>query len=226
MNQGIASLHKILKDQSRQRILLILNEKGNQTYTDLMTNQGFTSTGKFNYHLKILNGLVSKDQDGFYFLTEKGNLAIRLLEEFGEKKNAPQQEVFVPRGFYVFSGLFLTFMLNLLFGFYVISIDLYKVLPYTFAVSGVVFLVIGERARRRKTMSRCENLMLGVKITAIFAGVFVGWVIVYYTGSWLFDFKWWILLSLVIGLIFGGYVGYLSYKKSKFSKMIYYNPFV
>jgi hypothetical protein len=229
MNQGIASLHKILKDESRQQILLNLGEKGNQTYSDLMTSQGFTSTGKFNYHLKILNGLVSKNQDGLYYLTEKGRLAIRLLEEFGEKKNDPQQDAFVPRGFYIFSGLFLTFMLNLFFGLYVIKIDLYQVSPYAFAVSGVIFLIIGERARRRKTMSRSENLRLAVKITAIFAGVFAGWVIVYYTGTWLFDSEYWLLPNLVIGLILGGSIGgsigYLSYKRSKFSKPIHYTPF-
>ena len=43
-----------------------------------------TSTGKLNYHLKMLNGLVEKNQDGLYLLTEKGKLAIRLMEEFCE----------------------------------------------------------------------------------------------------------------------------------------------
>ncbi|NLF89304.1 hypothetical protein GX563_10845 [Candidatus Bathyarchaeota archaeon] len=211
--------------------MLILNGEGSHTYTDLMNGQGFTSTGKFNYHLKMLNGLIAKNQDGFYFLTEKGKLAIRLLEEFGEKRNKRQEDSFIPRSFYIFSGLFLTFMLNLFFGFYVIRIDLNLLSPYVFAVLGAVFLVIGERARRRKTMSRCKNQMLGVKVIAIFAGAFVGWVIVYFSAEyllgdikpWIFDLEWgvkfnWLPMSF-IGLIIGSLVGYGIYKWSKFSKI-------
>jgi hypothetical protein len=212
MSNGIASLHKILKDETRRKIVITLNERGSQTYTDLMNSQGITSTGKINYHIKMLDGLVAKNQDGLYSLTEKGKLAIRLIDEFCEKKNNTQ-EAFVPRGFYIFTGLFLTFLLNLFFGLYVIKMDLYVLFPYVFVFSGAVFLVMGERARRRKTMSRCENQMLGVKIIAIFAGVLAGWIIVYYTGNSLFGL-WWIVASFVIGSILGGLIGYLVYKKS------------
>jgi hypothetical protein len=43
----LASLHKVLKDETRQRILLTLNDRGNQSHTVLMSTLGITSTGKF-----------------------------------------------------------------------------------------------------------------------------------------------------------------------------------
>lgn len=232
MSHGIASLHKILKDESRQRILISLNEKGYQTYTDLMSNQGFKSTGKFNYHLKILNGLVTKKQDGLYCLTEKGKLAIRLLEEFCEKKDPLQQNSFIPRSFSILLGIFLTLTVVVQFGLYVLGfIEIVKLAAIAVLVVG--FFVVGVRARQRKTFAQFENQMFGVKIIAILTGVLVGWVIVYYSEgmisgfivAWNFDFLWWIVASFFIGSIFGGFVGYLIYKKSKFSKMTYYTPF-
>jgi len=84
MNDGLASLHKILKDGTRRKIILLLNEKGSLNYTDLMNMLEIDNTGRVNYHLKILSGLITKREDGQYALTEKGKLASRLLLEFPE----------------------------------------------------------------------------------------------------------------------------------------------
>lgn len=80
MNPSIASLHKVLKDETRRKIILLLQENGSLSYVDLMKALGITNTGKMNYHLKILGDLLSKREDGQYTLTEKGTLASRLLE--------------------------------------------------------------------------------------------------------------------------------------------------
>jgi predicted transcriptional regulator len=84
MNSGLASVHKILKDETRRKIVLLLNEKGSLSYTDLMDALEIVSTGTLNYHLKILGGLLTKNDNGQYMLTEKGKLASRLLLEFPE----------------------------------------------------------------------------------------------------------------------------------------------
>lgn len=47
-----------------------------------------TNTGRLNYHIKALNGLISKDDQGKYHLTERGQLAINLLQNFPEKVQA------------------------------------------------------------------------------------------------------------------------------------------
>jgi hypothetical protein len=235
MSQGIASLHKILKDENRQRILLTLNERGNQTYTDLMNSQGITSTGKMNYHIKMLNGLVSKNQDGLYSLTEKGKLAIRLMEEFCERKSQSEQDAPFPRGFYIVVGLFSTVFLILEFGFYVSGIiNLQTFVEYiATTVLGMAFLVIAEKARRRRAMSKPSSQMLGARLSLIFAGAFTGGVILFFSGGlvigllriWAFGFNSWIIASFTIGALVGGFAGYWIYKRSKLSKIDYYTPF-
>jgi DNA-binding transcriptional ArsR family regulator len=82
MSLSVDSLHKILKDKTRRKILLLLNEKNSLSYVDLMKALEISNTGRMNYHLKILGNLVSKDENGRYMLTERGKLATRLLQEF------------------------------------------------------------------------------------------------------------------------------------------------
>ncbi len=87
MSAGLDSVYKILKDETRRKIVLLLNEKGSVNYTDLMVALGISSTGTLNYHLKILGELLTKNGGGQYVLTEKGKLASRLLLEFPEEDN-------------------------------------------------------------------------------------------------------------------------------------------
>ena len=212
-----------------------LNESGSQSYTDLMNSQRITSTGKFNYHIKMLNGLVSKNQDGLYSLTEKGKLAIRLMEEFCEKKSQSEQDAAFPRGYYIVVGLFSIVFLTLEFGFYISGIINLQAFVEYFAttVLGIFFLVIAEKARRRRAMSKPSSQMLGAKLSLIFAGAFAGGVILFFSGGlvigflriWMFGFNSWIITSFTIGSIIGGFVGYWIYKKSKLSKLDYYTPF-
>jgi MFS family permease len=238
MNQGIASLHKVLKDETRQRILLTLNDRGNQSYTVLMSILGITSTGKFNYHLKMLNGLLEKNQDGLYSLTEKGKLAIRLLEEFCEKKSQSELEAPFPKGYFVVIGLFSVTLLILVFGLYVARIITLErfILYIATSILGIIFLGVANRARRKRAMSKPSSQMLGAKLSIIFAGAFAGGVILFFAGGLLigliaksrgtlFSFNDWIFISFAIGSILGGLVGYWIYKRSKLSKTSYYDPF-
>ena len=70
-----SSLHKILNDVTRRSILELLAEKEALSYTELMTLLQVTNTGRLNYHLKALGALVSKDDQGKYHLTERGQLS-------------------------------------------------------------------------------------------------------------------------------------------------------
>jgi hypothetical protein len=90
MSKVLESLHKILKDPTRRKILLSLNEKRELTYTDLMEKTGVTSTGPLNYHLRVLGDLLTKNEAGQYMLTEKGKTACNLLLQFPEPKNSGQ----------------------------------------------------------------------------------------------------------------------------------------
>jgi DNA-binding transcriptional ArsR family regulator len=84
MSSGAASLHKVLKDKTRRKIVLLLNEKRSLSYTDILDSLSNVSTGLLNYHLKILDDLLTKNNEGQYTLTEKGKLASRLLLEYPE----------------------------------------------------------------------------------------------------------------------------------------------
>lgn len=79
MSTDLSSLHKILKDETRRRIISQIAEKGSLGYSDLVGIVGSSSTGTLNYHLKILGDLLEKNEAGQYMLTEKGSVASRLL---------------------------------------------------------------------------------------------------------------------------------------------------
>ncbi len=83
------SFQDVLRHPIRRKIILALNEQKNLSYMDLMGAVQATNTGKFNYHLKILADLITKDSNGKYELTGKGQLAAQFLLTFKEKKIEP-----------------------------------------------------------------------------------------------------------------------------------------
>lgn len=80
-------LHKILKDFTRRQILLSLSRVDFLSYMELMNQLDIKNTGKLNYHLKTLDNLIEKGEDGKYCLTERGRLAVQLLENYPEKQS-------------------------------------------------------------------------------------------------------------------------------------------
>ncbi|MGD0405506.1 MAG: winged helix-turn-helix domain-containing protein [Candidatus Bathyarchaeia archaeon] len=84
MTVEFSALHKILKDKTRRTILKCLNDNGPMSYVELMKLAEVANTGRFNYHLKALGGLIEKQGDGRYGLTERGHLAVQLLDKFPE----------------------------------------------------------------------------------------------------------------------------------------------
>ncbi|MDI9577349.1 MAG: winged helix-turn-helix domain-containing protein [Thermoproteota archaeon] len=93
MTSTLESLHKILKDKTRRKIVRLLSDTGSLGYTDLMNNMDFVSTGTLNYHLKVLGDLLEKDKEGKYLLSEKGKLASRLLTEFPQQNGPDKQRL-------------------------------------------------------------------------------------------------------------------------------------
>jgi Predicted transcriptional regulator len=83
-----SSLHRILKDTTRRNILALLSEKDALSYTEILARLQITNTGRLNYHLKALGALISKDDQGRYYLTERGKIAANMLQTFPERKTA------------------------------------------------------------------------------------------------------------------------------------------
>lgn len=73
-------LYKVLKDQTRQKILNMIGEKGSVSYTDMLSSLN-VSTGKLNYHLRILSPFVQKN-NGSYTLSETGENAYAIMKKF------------------------------------------------------------------------------------------------------------------------------------------------
>jgi DNA-binding transcriptional ArsR family regulator len=74
-------LHKILKDEIRIKIVLLLHDRSNVTYSELLEALKTQDRGRLNYHLKALSPLIEKTDNG-YILNEQGVLAWKMLQEF------------------------------------------------------------------------------------------------------------------------------------------------
>jgi DNA-binding transcriptional ArsR family regulator len=83
-----SALNKILNDPTRRSILGLLAENQTLSYTEMMTILHITNTGKLNYHLKLLGALIAKDEEGKYYLTERGKLAASLIKTFPGKEQS------------------------------------------------------------------------------------------------------------------------------------------
>jgi hypothetical protein len=62
---------------------------------ELMDLTKVTNTGKLNYHLKVLGGLIEKQSDGRYSLTQRGQLAVQLIDNFpkrGTRTTVPKKK--------------------------------------------------------------------------------------------------------------------------------------
>jgi DNA-binding transcriptional ArsR family regulator len=81
-------LFAILSDKTRRTILIVLEQRKTLSYAELAKSLGITHTGKLNYHLKSLGDLITKDPDGKYTLSGKGELAIQVLNRFRGASNS------------------------------------------------------------------------------------------------------------------------------------------
>jgi len=70
-----------LKHPLRRRILLLLDEKGEVSFTDIQKAMGVDDTGLMSYHLKELALLISQSTRGKYKLSEIGKTSVALLKK-------------------------------------------------------------------------------------------------------------------------------------------------
>jgi len=88
------SIFTALKHPVRRRILRMLDE-GPATYTEILNGLG-VETGFLNYHLEGLQGLISKDAENRYRLSDFGEAAINLIGSVEEpvRRRRERVEVF------------------------------------------------------------------------------------------------------------------------------------
>jgi threonine/homoserine/homoserine lactone efflux protein len=178
---GLTSLHKVLKDETRQKIITLLNEKGSLGYTELMDATEIGSTGLFNYHLKVLSSLIAKNESGQYLLTEKGKLASRLLMEFPEADYLSQKQK-GQRKFWTALGLTQVVYLTVVLTLYQIKyLDIGQVATYTIWFIGSIFLAyLGYRLQNKRPLQSSEQIKERFKFGYILLGGIIGMVIAFF----------------------------------------------
>jgi MFS family permease len=232
MSLGIDSLHKVLKDETRRKIVLLLHEKGSLCYTDLMKALGIANTGKMNYHLKILGDLLLKREDGQYALTEKGVLASRLLLEYPEDNK--QQLGMKPkwwRKFWIGTAFFVTVSLIISFAAYFLGYinltGLYRSVISIIGAMGIAYMI---QHITRDILSKNTQMLLN-KIAYTALGVWLGLAIAFFGGVLILDVfalylgglppdedTWLWILAIVVLSIIGGIWGYRFGKKRSFKR--------
>ncbi len=168
-------------------MLLLLHEKVSLSYTELMNGLAIDSTGKMNYHLKILNELVVKREDGNYALTEKGMLASRLLTDFPEANR--QQFGLKPKWWRRFwLGAMVSFISFFVIYFaaysagYINSSNLYENLVSLILIMGFCYMI---QHILRDVLSKNAQLVIA-KMVYIAIGVFLGITIAFIAGGFAF----------------------------------------
>jgi len=73
-----------LNHRSRREILRLIESKGSVTYTQILDRTELP-TGKLNYHLKQLSGLIEKTESDDYQLTPLGATACSILDSIKSK---------------------------------------------------------------------------------------------------------------------------------------------
>lgn len=107
------AIHSILRDGTRGKIMDYLAASGGSTYTEIL-NHFTLSTGKLNYHLKVLAPFLEKDGDR-YLLNEAGANAEALLNSFPRKEGAARKGLFI-RISWLFLGLSIVSLLFSIIG--------------------------------------------------------------------------------------------------------------
>ena len=210
MSQGIASLHKILKDETRQKIIILLNNKGSLSYSNLMDQAEVLSTGLLNYHLKVLGDLLQKNDTGHYALSDKGRLAYKVLTEF---PNA-QSKVVDKRIYKAWIILTAASVILLILNGYFLSIPVERTslaLAILLLASAAAFYIrirpstSGNRVFFVAVGAGCLGFLLWFAVSLIILHTGMRWTILKVTGDLGNDL--FALASLIICWVIGGYIG-------------------
>ena len=81
---------KAITNQIRRKILHLINNYDYMIYSDLLRELKL-STGKLNFHLRQLTGLIEKKDEKSYILTSIGNKSLDLLQQLEDLEEDKQE---------------------------------------------------------------------------------------------------------------------------------------
>jgi hypothetical protein len=174
------SLFRVLKDSTRQRMLLLLQNEQPLTYVELMSQSKVSNTGRFNYHLKILADFLEKGDDGKYRLTEKGSHVAQLLTNgpawnMNENKKANLRNI-VLIGTFGFALIFLNPAILENFLGIPLVVGLWPSILtalYVFLVPGAfMWFLCNKRSKNHEIQNLIRAPLFSVLLLACFVGIF------------------------------------------------------
>lgn len=225
---GLTSLHKVLKDETRQKIITLLNEKGSLGYTELMDATEIGSTGLLNYHLKVLSSLIAKNESGQYILTEKGKLASRLLVEFPEVDYPLNRRKRQKQFWTVVALSQIIYLITVLTLYYVNYLNFGEVITSAIWFVGSIFLAyLGYRLQSKPARHGTKEEMEKFKIAYVMLGGVIGMALAFFgtpllsylsvssggpnflklIDNYVFEYVTILFASVVLGSISGYYFG-------------------
>lgn len=74
----VSKILSVLSHPLRREILVLLNERGECSFTDIMNSLNL-DTGKLSFHMRTLAGLIEQTSSGKYMLNKIGENAVRLI---------------------------------------------------------------------------------------------------------------------------------------------------
>lgn len=89
-------VYRILKDPTRQNIIRYVGSREQTSYSDMLTYLNI-STGRLNYHLKVLSPFMEKT-NGNYILNEQGENMFSLISAYPGVRNPSGGNMFRPLG--------------------------------------------------------------------------------------------------------------------------------
>ena len=78
--ENVSKILAVLSHRIRREILLILREKGESSFTDLM-NTLKIDTGKLSFHIRSLQPFIEQTKTGKYKLSRAGEDAVRVISD-------------------------------------------------------------------------------------------------------------------------------------------------
>jgi len=90
--EDLSYIFQALAHETRRKIVELLAEEGPLNFTEIMSRLGISETGTFGFHIKRMEDLLEKTDDGKYKLSDLGLVAYNIIKYAREGRVAKIEE--------------------------------------------------------------------------------------------------------------------------------------
>jgi len=90
--EDLSYIFQALAHETRRKIIVLLAEEGPMNFTEIMNKLGISETGTFGFHIKRIEDLLEKTDDGKYKLSSLGLVAYNIIKYAREGRVAEIEE--------------------------------------------------------------------------------------------------------------------------------------